>query len=75
MKPEQVTVLLTEAKPPDAEADPSTRLQKIMGLEMTKSSADKLKWAVVVAGVMVLILFGMAVWFFVGGDSRRSKEA
>lgn len=79
MKPENVTVLLTEARPPESEDDPN-RLQKVLGFDVARGSVDRFKVFVMVMGVIVLAMFSGMVWAFVrgsgsGGRARPSSEA
>lgn len=79
MKREQVTVLMTQALPPEEELNPELRMQTVLGLRMTKSSADTFKIMVGIAGAVVLLMAGFTTWTFVrgggggGGGGSRSR--
>ncbi len=57
MRKEYVAVLLTPAQPFEAE-DPSKRFVEIIGIQMTKGSADRFK---VVMGLTALLVLGMGL--------------
>jgi type III secretion protein J len=81
MKKEFVTVLMTQAQPPEAEVNPELRMQTVLGLRMAKGSADQFKLMVGIVGLVVLAMAGFTAWNFVrgsaagGGGGRRRARA
>ncbi len=57
MKAENVTVILSKFAPPSADVTPESRLQDVLGLRMTASSALQFK---VMVGLSALVMLGMA---------------
>jgi type III secretion protein J len=69
LKPDAVTVLMTQALPPSAETDSESRLQDVLGLRMTVASASQFKVMFAGAFAMVLVMMGLTVWTFMRGGS------
>ena len=69
MKKEYVTVLMTQALPPEAEVNPELRMQTVLGLRMLKTSADRFKAMVAVTGMLVLGMAGFTIWNFLRASS------
>ena len=74
MKADHVTVLLTEARPPESEDDPN-RLQKVLGFDVARGSVDRFRVFVSLMGVIVLGMFAAMVWAFVRAGSTRTRGA
>jgi type III secretion protein J len=74
MRKEAVTVLMTQAMPPESEVNPESRQVTVLGLRMAKQSADQFKVMVAVAGLLVLAMAGFTTFNFVrGGNSGQSR--
>ncbi|HZI10895.1 MAG TPA: type III secretion protein [Myxococcus sp.] len=69
LKPEAVTVLMTQALPPSAETDSESRLQDVLGLRMTAASAGQFKMMFGGAFALVLAMMGLTLWTFMRGGS------
>ncbi len=74
MKKDFVTVLMTQALPPEAEVNPEMRMQTVLGLRMTKASAEKFKVFVAVTGLLVLGMAGFTIWNFIRGGSTSAAR-
>ncbi|MBI3186084.1 MAG: type III secretion protein [Myxococcales bacterium] len=72
MKRDNVTVLMTQAMPPEAEVNPDMHMQTVLGLRMTKPSAEQFKIMVAVAGLLILAMAGLTVWNFMRGSGGPS---
>lgn len=76
LKPEAVTVLMTQASPPSAETDAESRLQDVLGLRMTAASANQFKMMFGGAFALVLAMMGLTLWTFMrGGSSAPARGA
>jgi type III secretion protein J len=84
MKPTAVTVVMTPALPPSAEISAESRLQDVLGLRMTASSAGQFRVMVAVASLLILAMLGLSAWTFMRGGAgaatarptpRRRPEA
>lgn len=76
LRKESVTVLMKKAAAMEAEQDPETRYQTVMGLRMTKQSAEQFKVLVGVGALLVLAMAGLTGFAFVrkpngGGNGTR----
>ncbi len=69
LKPGAVTVLMTQAMLPTAETDSESRLQDVLGLRMTASSAGQFKVMFAGAFALVLVMMGLTVWTFMRSGS------
>ncbi|MBJ6763104.1 type III secretion protein [Myxococcaceae bacterium JPH2] len=75
MKPDAVTVLMTQALPPAAETDSESRLQDVLGLRMTASSAGTFKMMMGGAFLLVLAMLGLTAWTFMRGGASAAPAA
>lgn len=73
LAPQAVQVLMVRADPPPPELDVDKRLQTVLGLQMAKDSVDQFRVIVLVAGVLILLMLGICVWFFL--KSRAATKA
>lgn len=65
LRKDSVTVLMKKAAAMEAEQDPDTRYQTVMGLRMTKQSAEQFKVLVGVGAFIVLAMAGLTGFAFV----------
>jgi type III secretion protein J len=70
---EKVQVLMVRAAPPQAELDIEQRLQTVLTLQMSKSSAEKFRMMALGAGVLILLMLGICIWIFL--KSRALMKA
>ncbi|HYX91305.1 MAG TPA: type III secretion protein [Myxococcaceae bacterium] len=70
MKPENVTVLLSPARPLPAGARPDMQLKDVLGMRMTASSASTFRLFVAVTGLLVLVMAGLTTYHFMRGSIR-----
>ncbi|NMO14997.1 type III secretion protein [Pyxidicoccus fallax] len=75
LKPEAVTVLMTQAMLPTAETDAESRLQDVLGLRMTAASAGQFKVMLGGAFALVLVMMGLTAWTFMRGGSSSAPAA
>jgi type III secretion protein J len=76
LKPDNVTVLMTQAMLPTAETDAESRLQDVLGLRMTAASASQFKVMFAGAFGLVLVMMGLAAWTIMrGGSSAPAARA
>lgn len=75
LKPESVTVIMSQAQPPSADVNPESRLQDFMGLRITASSLAQLKLMLSVAALLILALAGFTAWTFARGGGGGSRPA
>lgn len=75
LKPDAVTVLMTQALPPSAETDAESRLQDVLGLRMTAASASQFKVMFAGAFGLVLVMMGLAAWTFMRSGSGTPATA
>ncbi|MCP3141425.1 type III secretion protein [Pyxidicoccus xibeiensis] len=76
LKPDAVTVLMTQALPPAAETDSESRLQDVLGLRMTAASASQFKVMFAGAFALVLAMMGLTAWTFMrSGSSAPASRA
>lgn len=81
MRPEAVTVLMTQAALPSAEVGEAGRLQDVLGLRMTASSASQFKWLAAGASLLILAMAAFSTWNVMRGSATpkraraRSPEA
>lgn len=73
LRPENVQVILTQAQPPSAESNPESRLQDVMGLRMTASSASQFKLYAAFLALLILAMAGFTAWNFVRGAGPAPK--
>lgn len=62
MREENVAVILSQALPPQAVANPESQLKDVMGLRMTAQSASTFRMIVVVFVLLFLAVAAFAVW-------------
>lgn len=65
LRPENVKVLMTLANPPEAEMSDAARNQTVLGLQMTKQSADQFKVMVAVVALLLMALAGLTAFAFI----------
>jgi type III secretion protein J len=65
LHPEQVNVIMSQAQMPAPEVNSGSRLQDIMGLRMTASSASAFKLMAAIAALLILVMTGLTTWHFV----------
>lgn len=75
MKPENVTVILSQALPPQAITAPESQLKDVLGFRMTAASASTFRIAVVVTVLLFLALAAFAVMQMLrsGGGAAQSR--
>jgi type III secretion protein J len=75
LRPEAVTVIMTQATPSEALRDEGEHLVYVFGLQMAKGSAGSFKAMVAVVGLVMLALAALTTWTFLrtgsGGKPRR----
>jgi type III secretion protein J len=67
MKPEFVTVLLSEAQPVNQDVNPDTRMVDVVGLRMTAGSVGQFKLMMGLVGLLVLVMIGFTSWTLMRG--------
>jgi len=67
MKPEAVTVILSQSVGPVQDVPPEARLQEVLIFRMTASSVRDFKIAVAITGLLILALAGFTAWNFLRG--------
>ncbi|WP_223635316.1 type III secretion protein [Corallococcus sp. EGB] len=75
LKPEAVTVLMTEAMAPTAETTETNRLQDVLGVRMTAASASTFKMILGGAFALILAMMGVTAWTFMRGGSGGAAPA
>ncbi len=75
LRKESVTVLMKKAGAVEAEQNPETRNQTVMGLRMTKQSAGQFKVMVGLGALLVLAMAGLTGFAFVRKQSGTSNAA
>ncbi|MCL2625540.1 MAG: type III secretion protein [Cystobacterineae bacterium] len=74
LAPGAVQVLMVRAAPPQAELDIHQRLKAVLGLQMTKDSADQFRIIVAVGGSLILLMLGICIWIvFKSRAAARAK--
>ena len=77
MKPDNVTVLLTHARPPQSVGAPDTQLRDVLGMRMTAASVNTFRLMALLAAFLLLAMAGLTTYQFVrgspGGLARLSK--
>ncbi len=80
LKPDAVTVLLAPAQAPMADVTAESRLQAVMGLQMTAASVNQFRIMAAVSTLLVLASIGLAAWALMrgggggGGGARRPRR-
>jgi len=76
LKPENVTVLMSQAQPATNELTEDEHLQYVLGLRMTKASAGTFRAMVAVVALVMLGMAGLTTWTFLrgGSGSQRPKR-
>lgn len=70
MKPDNVTVLLSQAQAPGSDVNPDSRLVDVMGIRMTAGSVSQFKLVMAAVGLLVLMMIGFSAFTLVrGGNS------
>jgi type III secretion protein J len=64
VKPENVAVLMTLAVTPSAEVNAESRMQEVLGLQMSKASADTFRVVVGITALVFLVMAAFTVWNF-----------
>ncbi len=71
--PDRVTVLFTQAAKPEAEMNPEERMVTILGITVTKASADSLKAMVGVGAFLLLAMAGLLAFTFLRGSNGNGN--
>ena len=75
MRPENVTVVLSQALPPQAASSTDSQLKDVLGMRMTASSASTFRLFVAVAGLLILAMAGLTTYQFLSGSSGWTAKA
>jgi type III secretion protein J len=69
LRPENVTVIMTQAQPPSAEVN-GEAFKDILGIRVAATSANEFKTMVGVAGLLILLMTAFTTWNFLKGGSQ-----
>lgn len=73
LKPDNVTVIMTQAQPPTG-VDPGGRFKSVLGMTIAAESESQFKWMVAIGGLVILGLSVFASWTLArGGSSNRGR--
>jgi type III secretion protein J len=75
MRPEAVTVILSQSVGPVQDILPGNQLQEVLIFRMTASSVRDFKIAVAITGLLILALAGFTAWNFLRGGSSQPAGA
>lgn len=73
LKPEHVTVIMSQAQAAEVMGDGSAQVQYVLGLGVAKSSAGTFKAMVAGTVLIVLLMVGLTGWTFLRGGSAPAK--
>lgn len=73
LQPDNVTVIMSQAAPPEALKADGVQIQYVLGLQMAKSSAGTFKAMVAVSGLLVLGMAVLTAWTFLRGGSSAPR--
>ena len=74
MKPENVTVLLSQAQPVGGDVNPDSRMVDVLGLRMTASSVGQFKLMMGFVGLLVLLMIGFTGWSMMKGGAQVKPQ-
>lgn len=74
MQAKNVTVLMAPAELPEASADPEQQMQTVLGLRMTRQSADQFKVMAAVGVLLILLSLGAAAFFVLRGGGKGGSK-
>lgn len=75
MKPDHVTVLLSQAQAPGGDINPDSRLVDVMGIRMTASSVTQFKLVMAAVGLLVLLMIGFSAFTLLRGGNANGAPA
>lgn len=75
LKPENVTVIMSQAQPTEVMGDGSSQIQYVLGMGVAKGSAGTLKAMVAVGGLVMLLMAALTTWTFMRSPSPAKKRA
>jgi type III secretion protein J len=75
MKPEAVTVILSQSMGPAADVNADSQLKEVLIFRMTAASARDFKIAVGIAGLLILALAAFTAWTFLRGGQPAPAPA
>lgn len=72
--PKNVSVILTTPTVNEEGQDPKTRMQEVLGLTMTASSASTFKMMMGAVSLMIVAMAGLLTWTFLRGGGQSSPR-
>ena len=75
VKPENVTVILSQALPPQAQAGSDTQLKDVLGMRMTASSASTFRLLAGAGGLLILAMAALTTFQFLRGSGTSVRAA
>ncbi|HEX4621640.1 MAG TPA: type III secretion protein [Myxococcaceae bacterium] len=73
MRPENVAVIQVAAQLPTAEVSAESRMQEVLGFQMSKASADTFRVVVGVTALVILIMAAFTAWNFMRSGAQAPK--
>jgi len=74
LKPDNVTVVMSEARLPSADTNPGTRIVDVFGLRMAASSIGSFKTYAITAMMLIFAMAGFCGWTFLRGTNLLSRR-
>lgn len=76
-RPENVNVILTEARPPGTEINEQSRMVTVLGMQMTAASASSFRLLIGVVGFAMFVMVGLTLFAFMreaGGAHPKPRR-
>jgi type III secretion protein J len=73
MRPENVAVIQVPAQLPTAEVSSESRMQEVLGFQMSKASADTFRVVVGVTALVILVMAAFTAWNFMRSGAQAPK--
>jgi type III secretion protein J len=73
MRAENVAVIQVAAQLPTAEVTAESRMQEVLGLQMSKASADTFRVAAGVTALVILVMAAFTAWSFMRSGTQAPK--
>lgn len=73
MKPENVTVLMSQAQLPGSDVNPDSRMVDVMGIRMTAGSQTQFRIVLGGVGILLLLMLGFSVFTLVRGGAGAQQ--